>query len=198
MTTHYDIATQRLRSEPRLWLVTGVAGFIGSHLAQQLLHLDQAVVGLDNFATGHRANLDSLLAAVTPIQRGRFRFLEGGIEDLDTCRRACDGVNYVLHQAALGSVPRSIADPIASNTANIAGFLNMLVAARDGSPTRFVYAASSAAYGDDPRLPKVEDHIGAPLSPYAVTKLTNELYATVFTQLYPAISSCPATVGRFT
>lgn len=179
---------QRVRDEleawPRRWLVTGSAGFIGSHLVQTLLGLGQEVVGLDNFATGHRRNVDEVEASVAPAQRARHRFVEADIRDLGACREACRGVDVVLHQAALGSVPRSIADPVATNAANVDGFLNMLVAARDAGVSRFVYAASSSTYGDHPGLPKVEDVIGKPLSPYAVTKLVNELYADVFARCY--------------
>ena len=180
----YQELKARLAGERHTWLVTGVAGFIGSNLLEALLKLDQAVVGLDNFATGHRHNLDQVKALVSPEQWGRFRFVEGDIRKLDDCRTACAGVDYVLHQAALGSVPRSLEDPITTNAANIDGFLNMLVAARDAKVTRFVYAASSSTYGDHPGLPKVEDRIGKPLSPYAVTKLVNEQYADVFARAY--------------
>ena len=175
---------QQLRKNPKTWLITGVAGFIGCNLLEALLRLDQNVVGLDNFATGHRHNLDQIERAVDPQQWQRFRFIEGDIRQLDDCRSACAGVDYVLHQAALGSVPRSLEDPITTNAANIDGFLNMLVAARDAEVARFVYAASSSTYGDHPGLPKVEDRIGRPLSPYAVTKLVNELYADVFARTY--------------
>ena len=174
----------QLRENPKTWLITGVAGFIGCNLLEVLLRLDQTVVGLDNFATGHRHNLDQIQQAVSPHQWQRFRFIEGDIRELDHCREACDGVDYVLHQAALGSVPRSLEDPITTNVVNIDGFLNMLVAARDAQVTRFVYAASSSTYGDHPGLPKVEDRIGRPLSPYAVTKLVNEQYAEVFARTY--------------
>lgn len=173
-----------LRSEPRVWLVTGVAGFIGSNLLETLLQLDQKVVGLDNFATGHRRNLEEVRSGVTPAQWARLRFVEGDIRVLEDCRDACKGVDHVLHQAALGSVPRSIADPIMSNAANVDGFLNMLVAARDAGVRSFTYAASSSTYGDHPALPKLEDSIGRPLSPYAVTKYVNELYAEVFARCY--------------
>jgi UDP-N-acetylglucosamine 4-epimerase len=169
---------------PRTWLVTGVAGFIGSNLLEALLQLGQRVVGLDNFATGHQHNLDQVEEAVGPEAWSRFRFIEGDIRSLDTCRKACDGVDVVLHQAALGSVPRSIDDPITSHDTNVTGFLNMLVAARDAGAARFVYAASSAAYGDWPGLPKVEDEIGRPLSPYGAGKYMNELYADVFGRCY--------------
>ncbi len=183
MSVYYEVCT-RLLDAPKKWLVTGVAGFIGCNLLERLLKLEQRVVGLDNFATGHRRNLESIRAAVTPEQWARFHFIEGDIRDLATCRTACAGVDYVLHQAALGSVPRSLEDPITTNAANIDGFLNMLVAARDAGVTRFVYAASSSTYGDHPDLPKVEERIGQPLSPYAVTKRVNELYAEVFARAY--------------
>jgi UDP-N-acetylglucosamine/UDP-N-acetylgalactosamine 4-epimerase len=166
------------------WLVTGAAGFIGSNLVEYLLHNDQAVVGLDNFATGHRHNLDEVCEAVGPERWARFNFIEGDIRDPATCARACKGVQIVLHQAALGSVPRSIADPVNTNSANIDGFLNMLVAARDERVGRFIFAASSSTYGDHPALPKIEDRIGRPLSPYAITKYVNELYASVFARTY--------------
>ena len=181
--TRYEAAKAAVRERPRTWLVTGAAGFIGSNLAEMLLQLDQEVVGLDNFSTGHPRNVDDVVERVGS-RAGRFRFIEGDIRDLDTCRRACRGVDLVLHQAALGSVPRSIADPIATNAANVDGFLNMLVAARDEGVERFVYAASSSTYGDEPTLPKVEDRIGRPLSPYAVSKYVNELYAGVFQRTY--------------
>jgi UDP-N-acetylglucosamine 4-epimerase len=182
--TAYQELCARLRGERRVWLVTGVAGFIGSNLLEALLKLDQQVVGLDNFATGHQHNLDQVRGLVTPEQWARFRFIKGDIRNLEDCRTACAGVDYVLHEAALGSVPRSLEDPITTNATNIGGFLNMLVAARDASVKRFVYAASSSTYGDHPGLPKVEDRIGNPLSPYAVTKLVNEQYADVFTRAY--------------
>jgi UDP-N-acetylglucosamine/UDP-N-acetylgalactosamine 4-epimerase len=168
----------------RAWLVTGCAGFIGSNLLEALLKLGQRVVGLDNFATGYRHNLDMVRDAVGPEAWSRFRFIEGDIRSLDTCREACDGVNVVLHQAALGSVPRSIDDPITSHEVNVSGFLNMLVAARDAGVKRFVYAASSAAYGDYPGLPKVEEIVGRPLSPYGAGKYMNELYADTFGRCY--------------
>jgi UDP-N-acetylglucosamine/UDP-N-acetylgalactosamine 4-epimerase len=180
----YQSLQSQLRERPQAWLVTGAAGFIGSNLVETLLRLDQRVVGLDNFATGHRRNLDQLQALVTPAQAANFRFVEGDIRDLAACRQARDGVDRVLHQAALGSVPRSLADPITTNDVNISGFLNMLVASRDAGVKRFVYAASSSTYGDHPALPKVEDVIGKPLSPYAVTKYVNELYADVFARAY--------------
>ena len=173
-----------LAREPRTWLVTGAAGFIGSNLVEALLGLGQRVVGLDNFSTGHRHNLEQVREAVGTSAWQRFQFIEGDIRDLATCKRACEGVDYVLHQAALGSVPRSIEDPIASHDANVTGFLHMLVAARDAKVKRFVYAASSAAYGDWPGLPKVEDTIGRPLSPYGAGKHMNEIYADVFGRCY--------------
>jgi UDP-N-acetylglucosamine 4-epimerase len=175
---------KQLQSQPKTWLVSGVAGFIGSNLLEKLLILDQTVVGLDNFSTGKRSNLQEVQQIVSPEQWRRFRFVEGDICNLDTCRDVCHGAEFVLHEAALGSVPRSIADPIASNESNVSGYLNMLVAARDAKVKRFMYAASSSTYGDHPGLPKVEDRIGKPLSPYAVTKYVNELYAGVFASAY--------------
>jgi UDP-N-acetylglucosamine/UDP-N-acetylgalactosamine 4-epimerase len=173
-----------LKARPRRWLLTGSAGFIGSNLLEALLRDGQDVVSLDNFATGHRRNLDQVRDAVGAPAWARHRFIEGDIADAAVCREACDGVELVLHQAALGSVPRSIADPLNTHRANATGFLNMLVAAKDAGVTRFVYAASSSTYGDSPTLPKVEDVIGRPLSPYAVTKYLNELYADVFGRCY--------------
>jgi UDP-N-acetylglucosamine 4-epimerase len=173
-----------LREHSYHWLVTGAAGFIGSNLVEALLKLDQRVTGLDNFATGYQHNLDQVQQALTAEQWGRFVFIEGDIRQLADCTRACLGADFVLHQAALGSVPRSIADPILTNDTNVGGFLNMLVAARDAKIRRFVYAASSSTYGDHPALPKLEDQIGKPLSPYAVTKYVNELYADVFGKTY--------------
>lgn len=173
-----------LRARPRRWLVTGAAGFIGSNLVEALLGLGQEVTGLDNFETGHRRNLEQALCGAGDGASTRFRFVEGDIRDVTVCHAACAGVEIVLHQAALGSVPRSIADPIATNRTNIDGFLHMLVAARDAGADRFVYAASSSTYGDHPGLPKVEETIGRPLSPYAVTKYANELYAGVFQRVY--------------
>lgn len=173
-----------LRASARRWLVTGSAGFIGSHLLEALLRLGQSVVSLDNFATGHRRNLDEVRQAVGDETWARHEFVEGDIVDPATCRRACEGIDVVLHQAALGSVPRSIADPLATHAANATGFINMLVAAKDAGVKRFVYAASSSTYGDHSGLPKVEDAIGRPLSPYAVTKYLNELYAEVFARCY--------------
>ena len=170
--------------EPRTWLITGVAGFIGSNLLETLLKFDQRVVGLDNFATGHQRNLDEVRTIVSPLQWANFSFINGDIRTLADCRTACFEVDYVLHQAALGSVPRSLADPIATNATNITGFLNLLTAARDAKVKSFTYAASSSTYGDHPGLPKVEEIIGKPLSPYAVTKYVNELYADVFARCY--------------
>lgn len=180
----YATCQANLCAEPKIWLITGVAGFIGSNLLETLLQLDQTVVGLDNFATGNRHNLDEVQVLLSPEQWARFQFIEGDIRTLADCHAACKGVDYVLHQAALGSVPRSLEDPIATNQSNIDGFLNMLVAARDSKVASFTYAASSSTYGDHPDLPKVEDKIGKPLSPYAVTKLANELYAEVFARTY--------------
>lgn len=182
--TAYETLRQRLSHEPKTWLVTGIAGFIGSNLLETLLKLDQRVVGLDNFATGHQRNLDEVQSLFTPHHWANFNFIQGDIRNLKDCQQACAGVDYVLHQAALGSVPRSVENPIATNETNISGFLNMLVAARDAKAKRFVYAASSSTYGDHPGLPKVEDKIGKPLSPYAVTKYVNELYADVFARTY--------------
>lgn len=180
----YDQLKIELKAVPRTWLVTGVAGFIGSNLLEALLKLDQRVVGLDNFATGKRRNLEAVKALVTPAQWAAFRFLEGDICDAASCRRACAGVDLVLHQAALGSVPRSLADPLATHAANLTGFINMLVAVREAKVRRLVYASSSAVYGDHPELPKVENKIGRPLSPYAATKLMNEIYADNFARAY--------------
>ncbi|NMG73933.1 NAD-dependent epimerase/dehydratase family protein [Aromatoleum diolicum] len=182
--SRYIQLQSELRQAPKTWLITGVAGFIGSNLLETLLRLDQRVVGLDNFATGHQRNLDEVRTLVKAEQWRRFRFIEGDIRNLDDCREACTGADYVLHQAALGSVPRSLNDPITSNEVNIGGFLRMLVAARDAGVKSFTYAASSSTYGDHPDLPKVEDVIGKPLSPYAVTKYVNELYADVFARSY--------------
>lgn len=180
----FEQICSELQQSPKTWLVTGVAGFIGSNLLETLLQLNQTVVGLDNFATGFQHNLDEVAGLVSAEQWQRFRFIEGDIRILEDCQQACNGVDYVLHQAALGSVPRSIVDPITTNSANITGFLNMLVAARDAKVSSFSYAASSSTYGDHPALPKVEANIGNPLSPYAVTKYVNELYADVFSRSY--------------
>ncbi|WP_339751059.1 NAD-dependent epimerase/dehydratase family protein [uncultured Marinobacter sp.] len=182
--TRYEQLQIELNGAPKTWLVTGVAGFIGSNLLEHLLKLNQTVVGLENFATGHQHNLDEVQALVSAEQWQRFSFIEGDIRILEDCRQACQGVDYVLHQAALGSVPRSINDPITTDGTNIGGFLNMLVAACDAGVSSFTYAASSSTYGDHPALPKVEDNIGKPLSPYAVTKYVNELYADVFAKTY--------------
>jgi len=180
----YATVQEHLRQHPKTWLITGVAGFIGSNLLESLLKLNQYVVGLDNFSTGNQGNLDEVRSLVSADQWQGFRFIKGDIRNQDDCKMACKGADYVLHQAALGSVPRSIEDPITTNLSNIDGFLHMLVAARDAGVARFVYAASSSTYGDHPDLPKVEDRIGKPLSPYAVTKLVNELYADVFAKTY--------------
>lgn len=182
--SQYQTVCEQLQQAPKTWLITGVAGFIGSNLLETLLKLNQNVVGLDNFATGHQHNLDEVQSLVKPEQWANFKFYKGDIRNLEDCQIACAGVDYVLHQAALGSVPRSIADPITTNAANITGFLNMLTAARDAEVKSFTYAASSSTYGDHPALPKVEDNIGKPLSPYAVTKYVNELYAEVFARTY--------------
>ncbi|NRA56485.1 MAG: Vi polysaccharide biosynthesis UDP-N-acetylglucosaminuronic acid C-4 epimerase TviC [Gammaproteobacteria bacterium] len=182
--SRYQQIQDQLVTTPKIWLVTGVAGFIGSNLLETLLLLDQQVVGLDNFATGHQHNLDQVKASVSEQQWLRFIFIEGDIRNFEHCQQAVSGVDYVLHQAALGSVPRSIADPVLTNSANITGFLNMLTAAKNEQVSNFVYAASSSTYGDHPALPKVEENIGNPLSPYAVTKYVNELYAGVFKKTY--------------
>ncbi len=184
MTSRYVQAKNELCAQPRKWLVTGCAGFIGSNLIETLLSLNQTVVGLDNFATGYQHNLDEVRASVSAGQWARFTFIQGDIRHPETCAQAAQGVDFILHQAALGSVPRSIADPVTTNDVNISGFLNMLVAARDAKVSTFVFAASSSTYGDHPALPKVEDQIGKPLSPYAVTKYVNELYADVFARTY--------------
>jgi UDP-N-acetylglucosamine 4-epimerase len=183
MSTYETLKTQ-LQSKQHTWLITGVAGFIGSNLLESLLQLNQKVVGLDNLSTGHQRNLDEVQSIVTPAQWQNFRYMQADICNLASCQKACTGVDFVLHQAAIGSVPRSVEDPITTNASNITGFLNMLVAARNAKVKRFVYAASSSTYGDHPGLPKVEDQIGKPLSPYAVTKYVNELYADVFGKTY--------------
>lgn len=182
--TRYEQIQQKLLNTPKIWLVTGVAGFIGSNILEKLLKLNQTVVGLDNFATGHQHNLDEVQSLVTPEQWIRFRLIKADIRDYAVCEEAVSGVDYVLHQAALGSVPRSIADPITTNAANITGFLNMLQAAKEAQVKSFTYAASSSTYGDHPALPKIEQNIGNPLSPYAVTKYVNELYAGVYARTY--------------
>jgi UDP-N-acetylglucosamine/UDP-N-acetylgalactosamine 4-epimerase len=180
----YDEMVVALLNRPRRWLVTGAAGFIGSNLVERLLSLGQEVVGIDNFSTGHPRNVRDVRDSVGRGLAGHYLFIEGDVRDLATCSRACRGVDVVLHQAALGSVPRSIENPIATNQSNVDGFLAMLVASRDAGVKRFVYAASSSTYGDHPALPKVEDRIGRPLSPYAVSKYVNELYAGVFQRTY--------------
>jgi UDP-N-acetylglucosamine 4-epimerase len=188
--TAFDALKSQLPNAPKVWLVTGASGFIGSNLVEALLRLNQTVRGLDNFATGHQRNLTEVQALVTPQQWAGFSFSQEDIRDLPTCQKACQGVDYILHQAALGSVPRSIEDPLTSHAANVTGFLNMLVAARDSRVSRFVYASSSSVYGDHPGLPKLENQLGKLLSPYAATKLANEIYAEVFAQCYGV-----ATVG---
>ena len=183
----YEILRRELRDRPRTWLVTGVAGFIGSNLLEELLGLGQRVVGLDNFSTGHRANLEDVLAAVAATQHGgTFRLIEGDIRDVKACKKAMRGVDFVLHQAALGSVPRSIDDPATSNEVNVDGFIKVLIAANEAKVKRVVYASSCAVYGDSPMCPLTEDHFGTGLllSPYAATKLTNEIYADVFQRTY--------------
>lgn len=191
MNTYFNIKSE-LQNNPKTWLITGVAGFIGSNILEQLLLLDQRVVGLDNFSTGHKRNFEEVRLSVSSEQWSKFLFIEGDIREIEDCRSAMTwitdkrkySVDYVLHQAALGSVPRSLEDPINTNSANIGGFLNMLVAARDANVKSFTYAASSSTYGDHPGLPKVENIIGSPLSPYAVTKYVNELYADIFSKCY--------------
>ncbi|MEP6618269.1 MAG: SDR family oxidoreductase [bacterium] len=181
--SRYQIVRDELVAHPQTWLVTGAAGFIGSNLAQELVGLGQHVVGFDNFSTGYQHNVDEVTAACVG-STGTFRFVEGDIRDVEACRAACVGVNFVLHQAALASVPRSIADPISSTAVNVDGFLNVLVAARDASAKRVVYASSSSVYGDATTIPQVEDKTGTVLSPYAATKATNELFAGVFQRTY--------------
>jgi UDP-N-acetylglucosamine 4-epimerase len=183
-STAFDALRDELPRRPRRWLVTGAAGFIGSHLVEHLLRLDQRVVGLDNFSTGSRRNVAELLSSVTPGQAARFTMHEGDIRDAEACARACAGADVVLHQAALGSVPRSIKDPIQTHEVNVTGFMRVLVAARDAGVRRVVYASSSSVYGDHPGLPKVEESVGRQLSPYAVSKMSDELYAHVFGQCY--------------
>ena len=180
----FDLITQELRKKQKSWLITGAAGFIGSNLLEFLLRNNQRVIGIDNFSTGHLANIEEVKNLVSDPQWKNFTFIEGDIRDLETCRHACKSCQYVLHQAAIGSVPRSILDPLNTNTNNIDGFLNMLIAARDENIERFVFAGSSSTYGDSLDLQKTENRIGQPLSPYAVTKLVNELYATVFADIY--------------
>lgn len=183
ISTAYRRLREDLRSRPRLWVITGVAGFIGSNLLQELLALGQHVIGVDNFSTGHRANLDEVLSAPLP-ESASFRMIEGDIRDLDVCRSACEGADFVLHHAALGSVPWSMDDPLRTNAVNVDGFINMLVAAKDAGVRRFVYASSSAVYGDVPHHPQVETITGRPLSPYAASKSTNEIYAAAFQMSY--------------
>jgi UDP-N-acetylglucosamine 4-epimerase len=182
--TKYQQLQEQLLQQPKTWLITGVAGFIGSNLLETLLKLNQNVVGLDNFATGHQRNLDEVKSLITEDQWKNFTFNQGDIREYENCQNAVNGIDYVLHQAALGSVPRSIADPITTNAANITGFLNMLQAAKEADVKSFTYAASSSTYGDHPALPKIEENIGNPLSPYAVTKYVNELYAGVYARTY--------------
>lgn len=184
----YQEVQRLLRQRPRSWLITGVAGFIGSNLLEMLLKLGQRVVGLDDFSTGYARNLEEVRASVGAVAWRNFTNIEGDIRSSADCRRACESVEYVLHHAALGSVPRSIKDPLTTHEVNDTGFVNMLLAARDARVTRFIYAASSSAYGDHPALPKVEESTGAPLSPYAVTKYANELYASVFGRCYGLVS----------
>jgi UDP-N-acetylglucosamine 4-epimerase len=179
----YPRVREDLKSAPKTWLVTGVAGFIGSNLLGELLALGQSVVGLDNFSTGHRSNIDDVLGAESA-RTPKLRMIEGDIRDLETCRAACEGVDFVLHHAALGSVPWSMDDPLRTNAVNVDGFVNMLVAAKDAGVKRFVYATSSAVYGDTPDHPQLEDRLGRPLSPYAATKSTNETYAVAFQMSY--------------
>jgi len=183
ISAFYRQLREHLRSAPRVWVVTGVAGFIGSNLLQELLALGQTVVGVDNYSTGHRANLDDVLGK--PLESpANFRMVEGDIRDLETCRTACEGADYVLHHAALGSVPWSMDDPLRTNAVNVDGFVNMLVAAKDAGIKRFVYASSSAVYGDVPDYPQTEERLGRPLSPYAASKTTNETYAVAFQMSY--------------
>lgn len=182
--SEYQKIQEELIKSPKVWLITGVAGFIGSNLLERLLKLNQQIIGLDNLSTGHYANMDEVQQAVTPKQWTNFKFVRGDIRNLADCAGACSGVDYVLHQAALGSVPRSLQDPIATHESNVNGFLNMLIAARDAKTKSFTYAASSSTYGDHLGMPKVEDRIGNPLSPYALTKYVNELYASVFARCY--------------
>jgi UDP-N-acetylglucosamine 4-epimerase len=180
----YESLRKSLATQPKTWLVTGVAGFIGSHLLETLLNLDQRAIGFDNFSTGYQKNLEDVRALVGETRWSRFKMIDGDICDAAVCRRACEGVDFVLHQAALGSVPRSLADPLATHENNVTGFVNMAIAARDAGVKRFVFASSSAVYGDEPGSPKVEDKIGSPLSPYAASKIMNEIYAGVFARAY--------------
>mgnify|MGYP001163590683 FL=1 len=180
----YQATLDYLKDHKKKWLITGVGGFIGSNLLEKLLKLDQSVIGIDNFSTGYKDNLKSVKNSVDKEQWENFSLIEGDIKDLEICQQGCDGVDYVLHQAALGSVPRSIKDPVNTNISNVDGFLNILVAARDSAVKNFIYAASSSTYGDHPDLPKKEHLIGNPLSPYAVSKYVNELYASVFSRTF--------------
>jgi len=180
----YDEVRGRIQAVPRRWLVTGAAGFIGSHLVEQLLALEQKVVGLDNFSTGKRENLELVRRAAGEARWKNFRFVEGDIRSLDVCNGACASVDVVLHQAGLGSVPRSIDKPLRTHDSNVNGFLNILLAARDAGARRLVYASSSAVYGDSPALPKLESEIGRAMSPYGLSKRINELYADVFAACY--------------
>ena len=182
--SEYETLQGQLRRAPKKWLVTGVAGFIGSNLLETLLELEQPVVGLDNFSSGHRKNLEEVRSKVEASSWDRFRFIEGDICELAVCQAACGGVDCVIHQAALGSVPASMADPLGAHQSNVTGFLNVLVAARDARAKRLVYASSSAVYGDDAYLPKMEEKTGQPLSPYAATKAMDEVYAGVFSRAY--------------
>src|SRR5881392_2677707 len=179
----YRRLRETLVSAPKVWVVTGVAGFIGSNLLEDLLALGQTVVGVDNFSTGHRSNIDEVLSGSVE-RSAHFRMVEGDIRDLETCRTACEGADYVLHHAALGSVPWSMDDPLRTNSVNVDGFISMLVAAKDAGVKRFVYASSSAVYGDTPDYPQIENSLGRPLSPYAASKSTNETYATAFQMSY--------------
>ncbi len=180
----FDKSKAELAKEPKKWLVTGVAGFIGSNLLEALLELDQPVIGMDNFITGHPHNLEDVKSTVGPEKWSKFEFVQGDIRNPEDCRRACSGVDYILHQAALGSVPRSIDNPIRTNECNVDGFLQMLAAGMQARVKRFVFASSSSVYGDSEKLPKVEDEIGSALSPYAASKLINEIYAGVFSRVY--------------
>ncbi len=180
----YKYTQKALLKNPKTWLITGVAGFIGSNLLEILLQLNQRVVGLDNFSTGRKENLSEVQLSVSKKQWSNFHFIRGNISNFKTCQIACKNIDYVLHQAALGSVPRSIKYPIKTNKSNISGFLNILQAAKEADVENFVYAASSSTYGDHTKLPKREHIIGKPLSPYAVTKYVNELYADVYKKSY--------------
>ncbi|MEA2111204.1 MAG: SDR family oxidoreductase [Campylobacterota bacterium] len=182
--SQFNTLLESFKTQQRQWLVTGCAGFIGSNLAEFLLRHNQKVIGLDNFSTGHQKNIDAIRNSIDTEFHKNFTFVEGDICDYSTCKKICHNVDIILHQAALGSVPRSLKDPITSNLSNVTGFLNLLTAAKDADVTRFVYASSSSVYGDSPELPKVESRTGNLLSPYAVTKRVNELYADVFSRSY--------------